>query len=115
MDTLTLILLQVSIFIYSFSSVFSKYASGETFLSFRYLLFTGMIIFCLGIYALLWQQILKRSKLSSAYAFKGLTLLWTIAFGYFIFSETVSLKDMAGALIVLIGIVIVTVGGGKNE
>ena len=115
MNLLTMFLIQIAILIYSLSSVFSKLASAEVFLSFRYLFFTGMIVACLGVYAILWQQILKRTKLSSAFAFKGLTLVWNIALGYFLFKEGISVKNMIGAFVVLIGIFIVTIGGRENE
>ena len=115
MNITTFLILQFTVLIYSLSSVFSKYASREAFLSFRYILFTGLIIFCLGIYAILWQQILKKVKLTAAFANKGITIIWNMMLGYLIFAEKVTLKNMIGALVVLIGIVVVTIKGEQNE
>ena len=92
MSLTTFLILQFTVLIYSLSSVFSKYASREAFLSFRYILFIGLIVFCLGIYAILWQQILKKVKLTAAFANKGITIIWNMILGYQIFAEKVSLR-----------------------
>lgn len=46
-------------FIYSLSVVFAKLASRLTPLSLPYLLCLGGIIAVMGIYAVLWQQVLR--------------------------------------------------------
>ena len=115
MDKKTFLYLQFTVMIYSLSSIFSKYASGAPFLSLRYVFFIGLVVLCLGIYALLWQQVLKKAKLSAAYANKGVSLIWNMLFGYFIFAERVSLQNVIGALIVLSGIAVLAVGGAKDE
>ena len=115
MSLTTFLILQFTVLIYSLSSVFSKYASREAFLSFRYILFIGLIVFCLGIYAILWQQILKKVKLTAAFANKGITIIWNILLGYLIFAEKVNVTNIIGALVVLAGIVVVTIGGERNE
>ena len=115
MSLTTFLILQFTVLIYSLSSVFSKYASREAFLSFRYILFIVLIVFCLGIYAILWQQILKKVKLTAAFANKGITIIWNILLGYLIFAEKVSIKNIIGAMVVLAGIVVVTIGGERNE
>lgn len=53
------VLLHLLLFFYSFCGVFSKLASANEFLSFKFCLFYGISIIILGIYAILWQQILK--------------------------------------------------------
>ena len=115
MNKKTFLLLQFTIMIYSLSSVFSKYASGAPFLSLRYVFFIGLVVCCLGIYALLWQQVLKKAELSAAYANKGVSLIWNMLFGYFIFAEKISIQNVIGALIVLTGIAVMAIGGAKDE
>ena len=58
-------------FIYTSSGVFSKLASQREFLSPGYIAFLGCTVGVLGIYAVLWQQIIKRMDVSLAYMFKG--------------------------------------------
>ena len=71
-----LLLLQGIVMIYTLSGVAAKFASGTGFLSLKFILFYGLEIFILGIYAILWQQIIKRIDLSVAYANRSLALLW---------------------------------------
>ena len=54
------ILLHTLLFLFSFCSIFSKLAASYEFLSLQFCLFYGISIMILGIYAILWQQILKK-------------------------------------------------------
>ena len=103
-----LLFLHLILVIYSLSSVFSKFASKEQFFSLKWILLYGLLIFCLGIYAILWQQILKYLPLNIAYANKSVTLAWGMIFGALIFNEenVFTLTKIIGALIVLIGVII---------
>ena len=58
-------------FIYTTSGVFSKLASQREFLSPGYIAFLACTVGVLGIYAVPWQQIIKRMDVSLAYMFKG--------------------------------------------
>ena len=60
----------------------------------------------LGIYALLWQQVIKKFELSVAYANKAVTLLWALIWGIFIFHEKITVFKTAGILLVMAGIFI---------
>lgn len=108
-------MLQAVFFIYSISSVMSKYASGKDFLSFGFLLFYGLDVMILGIYALLWQQVIKKFELSIAYANKAVTLLWTPIWGIILFHEQITLGKAAGIVLVMIGIFIMNSGEGSGE
>lgn len=99
--------LHVLLFFYSLGGIFSKFAAGESFLSFKFILFYGIVVFNLFIYAVVWQQILKKMSLTAAYANKGITLIWSIVFGRIVFSEEITLTRIIGALIVIAGIIIV--------
>ena len=72
----TYVLLHVLMLIFSLSPVCSKLAGQQPFLSFKFVLFYGLVILLLGIYALLWQQIIKRMPLTTAYANKAVTGAW---------------------------------------
>lgn len=103
--------LQFIIMIYTLSGVMAKFASGEDFLSFKFILYYGLEIFILGVYAILWQQIIKKIDLSVAYANRALALLWSMLWSVLIFREGVSLQNMIGVIIVIVGTMIVNSDG----
>ena len=89
------------------STIISKIASKFIFLSLAYLLCFGIVVIILGIYALLWQQILKNIPLSVAISNKPITLVFTTLWSYFIFGEIISIRMIVGIMIILLGIYIV--------
>ena len=102
-----IIILHLLLFIYSFSGVCSKFASKEQFLSLKFCLFYVGIIAILGIYALAWQQILKHIPLTTAFCNKAVSILWGIVWGALIFKEQIKVNMIIGAIIVIIGVIIV--------
>ena len=106
-------LLHGLLILYSLSSVCSKLAAKESFLSFRFCLFYGAVIIILLIYAVFWQQILTRMSLSAAFANKGVLLIWGMVWDTVLFQETITPKMLIGCAIVLLGIFLV-VGEEKN-
>ena len=61
----------------------------------------------LGVYAIIWQQLLKKFDVSIAYANKAMGLLWSIVWAILIFNDTITIKNVIGVLIVIIGTIIV--------
>ena len=110
-----IIFLHLIIFLYSLSSLCSKFASKLEFFSFKWCALYALLIFILGIYAILWQQLLKVMPLNLAYANKSVTLLWGMLFGIFIFKETVTLTNILGGLIVLAGVIVMVTDRKKPE
>ena len=102
-----IIILQVIILIYTLSTVTAKFASNEEFLSIKFILFYGLEIFILGVYAILWQQIIKKFEISIAYANRAMSLLWSIVWAIVFFGEQITLKNVIGVIIVIIGTIIV--------
>lgn len=100
-------LLHILLFTFSFSSVFSKLAAENTFLSLKFCIFYGISILILGIYAICWQQILKYFSLTTAFLNKSVTIIWGIIWGIIFFNETIKITMIIGALIVLIGVSLV--------
>ena len=96
-------ILQAVIAVYTLSTVFAKFASGQEFLSFKFILFYGIEILILGVYAIIWQQLIKKFDISVAYANKAMGLLWAIL----IFNETITIKNVIGVIIVIAGTIIV--------
>lgn len=106
--------LHILLLVYSASTVFSKLASGYSFLSFKFLLCYGMVLLLLGAYAVFWQQIIKRLPLMTAYANKAVTVVWGIVWGAVFFDEKITWGKALGAALVIAG-VIIYVSGDRGE
>lgn len=102
----TYILLITAIFIYSCSGVFSKFASMQEFLSFPYIANIAGVVFVLGVYAIMWQQIIKRMPVGDAYLFKGTGTIFGLLIAHFMFGEIITLNNCIGAAIIIAGVTI---------
>ena len=98
------LLLHILLFCFSFCGVFSKMASQNEFLSLKFCIFYGISIFILGVYAIFWQQILKKFTLTTAFFNKAITILWGMLWGVLFFKEKITINMIVGAIIVLIGV-----------
>lgn len=103
----SVIFLHLTFLVYSLASVFSKKAGAEEVLSIRFLFFYGMVLFILMLYAVLWQQNLKRIPLVTAYANKAVTVIWGMVWGVLLWHEKFFLKNIIGAVIIMLGVVLV--------
>ena len=92
---------------YAFCSVFSKLASLNPFMSKKFIIYYFISLLILGIYALLWQQVLKKFPLTTAFINKSVTIIWGMILGFIFFSEVITLKMIIGAIIILIGVSVV--------
>lgn len=99
--------LHVLLMFYSFSSVCSKQAAAQDFLSFHFIIYYGLVLVILFVYAILWQQILKRMPLTVAFANKAVVIIWGIVWGVFFFGETVRPAMLLGSVIIVAGIMLV--------
>ena len=109
-----ILLLHFIILLYACVSVCLKLASAREFLSLSWCGLYALVIFILGVYALLWQQVLKTLPLNFAYANKAVTVAWGMIFGILFFKETVEIKHIIGAAIVLLGVVVMVTAGAKK-
>ena len=103
----SILLLQLVVMIYTLSTVAAKFASGFAFLSPGFIGCYGLEIVILGVYALLWQQIIKRFDLSVAYANRSIALLWSMLWAVVFFHETVTIQNVIGAAVVIAGTIVV--------
>ena len=92
--------------LYAGSSVFSKFASQQEFLSLNYCLGIAGAISVMGVYAICWQQILKRVELSTAYMFKGTSLIFIMLFAFELFGEPITIMNIIGAAVIITGIIL---------
>ena len=100
-----ILMLQIVFFIYSINSVVAKFASAQEPFSLNFIMLYGLELCVLGVYAILWQQLIKRMELSVAYSNKAVVLLWAMVFGALLFKEQITLTKVAGILLVIVGIV----------
>ena len=110
-----IMMLHCIIILYSCTNICSKYAAAMEFFSLQWCLLYGLIIFILGIYALLWQQVLKTLPLNFAYANKAVTVAWGMLFGLLIFGEPIEPNHIIGAVTVLCGVVLMVSSKDKSE
>lgn len=101
------ILLHITLVFYSINGVLSKMAAGEPFLSTKFCILYGAVIFNLGLYAILWQQILKRISLSKAFINKSITVVWGMIWGVLIFNEKITLQMLIGSAVIFLGVYLV--------
>lgn len=106
-----IVLLQIAVMIYTLSSVAAKMAAGQEALSIPFLLLYGLQILMLGVYALAWQQIIKRCDLSVAYANRSMAILWSLIWTVLFFHEPLTVKNIVGVFIVFSGTMIVNSDG----
>lgn len=91
--------------LYACVTIFTKYASQHEFMSLAYCLGLAGAIGVMGVYAVGWQQILKRIELGTAYMFKGASLIFVMLLAFAIFGEPITTKNIIGACVIIIGIV----------
>lgn len=109
-----IILLQAVVIIYTSTSIIGKLAADTEVMSFKFIMFYGLDVFFLGIYAICWQQMIKRFDLSVAYANRAMALLWTGLWAVIIFKDSLSLKQIIGIVVVVIGTVVINLNSDEK-
>lgn len=99
-----IIMLEVAFLIYALSSLCSKTAANGQSI-WHTLFFYGLSLCMLGVYAILWQQVLKKMELTIAFSNKGITIVWGIIFGAIFFHEKITIGMIIGSMLVIAGIV----------
>lgn len=109
------LLLHVILGVYAGSSVCSKLAARQPFLSAAFILLYGLMLAALVVYAVGWQQVIKHLPLTTAYANKAVTVVWGILLGLAVFGEAVTLRQVIGAVIIICGIVLFVRADNENR
>lgn len=68
------------------------------------------LVASLGIYAVAWQQILKRVELGTAYMFKGVSLIFIMILLAICYGEPVTVTKIIGTCIIVAGIALYAKG-----
>ena len=100
------IVLHISLLFSSLSGVCSKMAAAQTDLK-GFGMWYFAVLLIMAVYAVIWQQILKKLPLTVAYANKPVSLIWGMVWGSFFFEETVNAGKILGALIIITGVYLV--------
>ena len=90
--------------LYACVSIFTKYASEQVPMSLPYITAFAGALGIMGVYAICWQQILKHTELSTAYMFKGTSLVFVMLLAFAIFGENITWMNIVGAIIIVTGI-----------
>lgn len=98
------LLLYLAFMIYSGTTVCSKFAAMQQGITLPFLFFLGMEVFCLGVYAIIWQQVLKKVSLITAMANKGVVVIFGLIWSVLLFHETVSVYNILGTVLIIFGI-----------
>lgn len=101
-------LLCISFLVLSSSGVFLKLASMQDFLSLAYILYFGMTILVMAVYAVLWQNVLVVTPLSIAYLCKSSTIGISLLYAYVLFGEHISFNNILGCLMIIAGIIVLS-------
>ena len=103
----SLIFLHAILLIYVGVSVMSKLASGQEFLSMKFILMYGAIVMLLAVYAVLWQQVLKKLPLTTAFANKSAVMIWGMIIGAVMWHEKITPLMIAGTFVIIAGVCLV--------
>lgn len=101
--------------IYCLYPLLGKFATRYELLSFPFMALYFVVFGVLFVYAILWQQVLKKIPLTTAIANKSITIVWGVLFGLLFFEEKVSLKMAVGAALILSGILILSTEKENQE
>ena len=110
-----IVVLQIVVMIYTFSGIVAKYASMEKGINYKFILLYGLEILILGVYAIFWQQIIKKFDLSVAYTNRALDILWAMLWARLFFSEHISIQNIIGVVVIIAGTLLVNMEEVKKS
>lgn len=91
---------------YSILIIITKLISDYPLISWGLILGLSLVFLLFFIYAVVWQQLLKKVSLSVAYMFKGSSIVFIVLASWLVFNESISLNNLLGCCLIIIGIVI---------
>ncbi len=104
---LPLLGLQGGVIVYTLSSIFARLSKPYPVMSKEFLFFMFLDLLSLGVYAIIWQQIIKRFDLSVAYANRATAIFWSMIWAALLFKETITIKNLLGVAVIFAGILLV--------
>ncbi|MDE5967147.1 MAG: transporter [Lachnospiraceae bacterium] len=100
-------LLHMLFFVYSAGGICAKLAAAYDFFSIKFMLLYGAVLLNLFIYAIAWQQLLKKMPLTTAYMNKAITIVWGFVWGMLVFDEAITIGKIIGGAVIIIGVLLV--------
>ena len=100
-------MLQTGYLVFSFGGVMLKFASRYPLFSLPFMLLCAGSLFCVSVFALIWQQVLRRFDLMAAYAWRGTLFLWTFLWAVLFFGESVTTSNLLGVFAIVSGMILV--------
>lgn len=85
----------------------SKQASASGDNAARFLFFFGLEFVLLALYALLWQQMIKRFDLSVAYANRSMAVVWSMVWAAVFFHDAITVKNVLGVALIVAGTILI--------
>lgn len=110
---LSILVIQLGVVIYTGSGICMKMASRHELTSFWGLFWVALCVLDLGVYAIFWQQIIKRFDLSIAYANRAFAIFWSMIWAALLFREQITLTNLLGVVVIFAGIMLVNKDAGK--
>lgn len=107
--------LHASFLVYTLYPLIGKFATRYEMLSLHFIALYCVVFAILFVYAVLWQQVLKRFPLTTAIANKSITIVWGMIFGLLFFGEQISPKMLIGSALILAGIFILSTEQENQE
>jgi len=104
---LMLIAIQLGVILYTTSGICSKMTSNYPAFSLMWLVWIGLEVVALGMYAVFWQQIIKRVDLSVAYANRAFAIFWSTLWAVILFREKITPANAIGIIVIFLGIQLV--------
>ncbi len=109
------IVLHVMLAVYALSSVCAKLAGQEETFSFKFFLYYGLLLLLLGLYAIGWQQIIKRMPLTAAYANKAVGVIWACIYGMIFFGEKITTGKVVSGILTIAGVVLFAIADSDDR
>ena len=104
---LQLLMLQGGVIVYTLSSIFARLSKPYPVMSKEFLFFMFLDLLSLGVYAIIWQQMIKIFDLSIAYANRASAIFWSMIWAAVLFKETITVKNLIGVAVIFAGIIMV--------
>ena len=109
------IALHIELLLFSLGGVCSKMASKQQFMSKEFIFYYGLVLVNLAVYAIVWQQIIKKLPLNTAYANKAIIVVWGMIWGIIFFNEKITWNMIVGGIIVIIGVITVVTADENDK
>ena len=100
--------MHASFLLYSFVGTVSKTAANQGMFTPYFFMYALLVLTILAVYALMWQQVLKRFTLAKAYPNKGVVVIWNLLWAVVFFKEVITISNIIGSAVIIIGIALVS-------